>query len=190
LKAILINGSPRKNSNTNLMLDAAAKELDAAGIEVERVFLADNEVKPCTACERCYKRTWVCPIKDDAASLLKKMAAADAVLIGSPVYFGGVTSQVKALMDRSIMGYNDLPMKGTVGGGITVGGGAHGGQELAVMQINVFMFMHQMHVAYGENAEFGGMGTGNDLGEVKHDKAGLKSAAGLGKTMASLMKRK
>lgn len=190
MKAILINGSPRKNSNTNLMLDAAAKELEAAGIKVERVFLADNEVKPCTACERCYKRTWVCPIKDDAASLLKKMAAADAVLIGSPVYFGGVTSQVKALMDRSIMGYNDLPMKGTVGGGITVGGGAHGGQELAVMQINVFMFMHQMHVAYGENAEFGGMGTGNDLGEVKHDKAGLKSAAGLGKTMASLMKRK
>ena len=190
MKAILINGSPRKNSNTNLMLDAAAQELDAAGVDVERVFLADIEIRPCTACERCYKKTWECPIKDGAASLLKKMAAADAVLIGSPVYFGGVTAQVKALMDRSIMGYNDLPMKGKVGGGITVGGGAHGGQELAVMQINVFMFMHQMHVAYGENAEFGGMGTGNDLREVKHDKAGLKSAAGMGKTMAALMRRK
>jgi len=189
VKVLAINGSPRKNGNMQIMIDAVVEGLKHAGIVVESVSLADYEIKPCDACERCYRKAWDCPIKDDAVTVLKKMAAADGLIVGSPVYFGGVTAQLKALMDRSIMPYQSALLKDKVGGALSVGGAVHGGQEITVNQIITFFLTHDMIVANSEGGIYGGMATGNDRGEVKKDDEGLKTAKGLAKRTAHLLKK-
>jgi len=188
MKVLAINGSPRKNGNTQMMLDAAKKDLQKGGIQVEDISLADFDVQPCDGCDKCTKKHWECPIKDDALALLKRMASSDGLLIGSPVYWGGVTAQLKALFDRSTIPYQTHAMKGKVGGAVCVGGGAHGGQELTIMQIATYFFMSEMIVAGSEGGLPGAMALGNAEGDVLEDAEGLKSARYVGKRMAELIK--
>jgi multimeric flavodoxin WrbA len=188
IKVVAINGSPRKKGNTQLMLDSAAKMITSAGIDVEHVSLAELDIGPCTGCERCNKKPWDCPIKDDAAKVLKVMVAADGILMGSPVYCGGVTAQMKALLDRSVIVYAAMELKDKVGGALSCGGGQHGGQELTILQIAAFFTMQDMIVANSSGGLFGAMGVGNDRGDVKKDLEGLMSARSLGKRMAELLR--
>lgn len=189
MKVLAINGSPRKNGNTQVMIDEAAKEIKKAGIKVESMSIADYDIRPCIGCEECYRKPWDCPIKDDAIAVLKKMVAADGLLIGSPVYCGGVTAQLKALFDRSVMPYQSAELKDKVGGALTVGGAKNGGQELTLLQIDAFFLMFDMVVASAENGFYGGMATGNDRGDVKKDKEGMNKAKGVGRRMAHLLSR-
>ncbi len=190
MKVVAVNGSPREKGNTHDLLEAAANELRSKGIDVENLSLAEQTVKPCTGCERCYKKAWDCPVDDDGVSVLRKMASADGLLVASPVYFGGVTAQLKALIDRSVMVYTNTEFKDKVAGGLTVGGGKHGGQELAVWQIATFCVTHDMIYVNPEGGVGGAMATGNDRGEVASDKDGLESARRLGKRMAEVLKAK
>ena len=189
MKVLAINGSPRKNGNTQVMIDVASKELRKAGIEVEAISLANRDIRPCIACDRCSKKPWDCPIKDDAVAVLKKMVAADGILVGSPVYCGGVTAQLKALFDRSIMPYQGAQFKDKVGGALTVGGAKNGGQELTLIQIDIYFLMFDMIVASAEDGFYGGMATGNDRGDVRKDKEGMDKAKGVGRRMAHLLTR-
>jgi len=188
MKVVAVNGSPRKNGNTHGLLEAAAKELRGQRVEVELISLAEHEVRPCTGCERCYKKAYDCPIDDEGAAVLRKMAAADGLLVASPVYFGGITAQLKALVDRSVMAYTDTEFKDKVAGGLTVGGGKHGGQELAVWQIATFCITHDMIYVNPEGGVGGAMATGNDKGEVRSDEDGLESARRLARRMAEVLK--
>ncbi len=190
MKVLAINGSPRKKGNTQVLLDAALDEFKNAGAEAETISMADYSIKPCTGCERCYQKFWDCPIGDDAVKVLKKMAYADALLVGSPVYFGGVTAQLKALFDRSSMPYQQLELSGKVGGAIAVGQGLHGGQELTVTQIVAFFMCHDMVVAPSESGILGAMATANGPGDVRKDEDGLKSARSLAKRMIRLTGRR
>ncbi len=188
MKVLAINGSPRKNGNTQVMIDEAAKPLMRAGVKVEFVSVRDYDIRPCDACEECYTKPWQCPIKDDALKLLRKMAKADGLIIGSPVYGADVTAQLKALMDRSVIPYNIQAFKDKVGAAISVGAGAHGGQELAVLQIMTFFAFHGMIVANPKGGLFGAMGTADHRGDIKKDKEGLRSARDLGERMAELLR--
>lgn len=189
MKVLAINGSPRKDGNTQVMIDEAAKALRSAGIEVESVRLRDYEVRPCNACEVCYKKHWKCPIKDDLLGLLDQMVAADGLIIASPVYSADVTAQTKALLDRSVIAYTEQDFKDKVGGAIIVGGGAHGGQELAMLQVLSFFAFHGIVPAGPKGGLFAAMGTAGDKGDVSKDKEGMASAADLGRRMAELLKR-
>jgi multimeric flavodoxin WrbA len=187
MKVLAINGSPRKKGNTQLLIDTAARMLEDEGIEVEPVRVADFDIRPCTACDRCSKKLWDCPIKDDAVKVLRKMSAADGMIIGSPVYCGGVTAQLKALLDRSIIPYQRAEFKDKVGGALVVGGAKNGGQELTLAQINAFFLMMDMVVASAENGYYGAMATGNDKGDVADDEEGMDKARGLGRRVAHLL---
>jgi multimeric flavodoxin WrbA len=189
MKVLAINGSPRKKGNTQVLIEAAAGEIKKAGIDFESISITDYDIRPCDACERCYTKPWDCPIKDDAVAILKRMSAADGLLIGSPVYCGGVTAQLKALLDRSVMPYQGAEFKDKVGGALTVGGARNGGQELTLIQINTYFLMLDMIVASAENGFYGGMATGNDRGDVRKDKEGMDKAKGVGRRMAHLLNR-
>lgn len=189
MKVVAVNGSPRKKGNIDAMIREAARVLKESGIQVEIVSLAGRDTRPCDACEKCYSKAWDCPIEDDVVAVLRKMAGADGLLIGSPVYFGGVTAQLKALFDRSIMAYQAFEFKDKVLGALSCGGAAHGGQELTVWQIVMFGLTHDMIVANSEGGLYGAMGTGNDAGDVEKDKDGLKTAEALAQRMASLLQR-
>jgi multimeric flavodoxin WrbA len=188
IRVVAINGSPRKKGNTQLMLDAAVKTMKPEGIDVELISLAEQDIRPCTGCEKCSKDAWACPIDDDAAKVLRRMVAADGILMGSPVYFAGVTAQMKALFDRSIMPYRAMELKDKIGGALSCGGGPHGGQELTIWQIIAFFTTHDMIVANSSGGLYGAMGVGNDPGDVKSDLEGLKSAGNIGKRMAELLR--
>jgi multimeric flavodoxin WrbA len=189
MKVLAINGSPRKNGNTQIMIEETARPITHAAIQFESVSIADYEVKPCSACEICYKESWSCPIEDDTLRLLEMMAEADGLIIASPVYGAGVTAQLKALLDRSVIAYIDQDFKNKVGGAIAVGGGLHGGQELAILQIVSEFAFHGMIVANPRMELLGAMGTADGMGEVKSDKSGLESARALGERMVELLKR-
>lgn len=103
MKTILLNGSPRKNWNTALMLQEARKGAESAGAETEYVNLFDLSYTGCRSCMACKRKGGArckCFWKDDLSPLLDRIFAADALILGSPIYLGDVTSQVHGLMER------------------------------------------------------------------------------------------
>ena len=103
MKALLINGSPRTSGNTDMMLDALREKLEKGGAEVTRIQLGGQAVRGCAACMQCGKnRDGLCVIDSDMINdVIREMMETDAVIIGSPTYFGNVTTEVKALIDRA-----------------------------------------------------------------------------------------
>lgn len=104
MKAIFINGSPRKAFNTAKLLDSAMKGASDAGAETERIDLFDYEFTGCRSCFACKiknsKTNGVCAIRDSIRPVIEKCQEADIIVIGSPVYFGYPTGQVRNLVER------------------------------------------------------------------------------------------
>ena len=94
-----IGGSPRKEGNTNLLLDAALQGAAEAGAELVRFHLNDLSIRPCQGCGGCY-HTGQCVMRDDMDLIYDALEKMDALVMASPVYFGGVTAQMKAMIDR------------------------------------------------------------------------------------------
>lgn len=103
MKTIVINGSPRKNWNTDLMLKEAQKGAESVGAETEYIDLFDLTYTGCRSCFAC-KRKGVerchCFWKDDLSPVIDRIFAADTLIIGSPIYLGDITSQVQGLIER------------------------------------------------------------------------------------------
>ena len=113
MKTIIINASPRKKWNTAEVLDAARKGAESVGSEVEYVNLYDLVFKGCRSCLICKRKDKTkgkCYWKDDLSPLIEKIFDSDALIIGSPIYFGQPTSEFRALVERlifCIMSYDD-----------------------------------------------------------------------------------
>lgn len=103
-KIIAINGSPRKNWNTAILLQSALEGAKANGAETELINLYDYEFKGCVSCLVCKRKdstaNGLCAYKDALTSILEKCKAADAVILGSPIYFGDVTSMMRSFLER------------------------------------------------------------------------------------------
>ena len=113
MKAIVINASPRKKWNTAEVLESAMKGVESVGCKTEYINLYDLVFKGCRSCLICKmkdKSKCKCYWNDDLSSLIEKILDADALLIGSPIYFGEPTSEFRALLERLIfcvMSYDD-----------------------------------------------------------------------------------
>lgn len=97
---IVLNGSVRKEGNTDLLVHAFA---DGAGEKntVEIISVADYKVHPCIGCNSCFERDGhTCFQQDDMQGIYEKLKQADILVIASPVYFYGVSAQLKAIIDR------------------------------------------------------------------------------------------
>jgi multimeric flavodoxin WrbA len=99
MKVLGIMGSPRRRSNTDILLDKALEGAREAGAEVEKVLVSKLKISPCLEIYACLK-DGDCAIKDDMQSLYKKLLEADYVIFASPMFFYGITSQAKAMIDR------------------------------------------------------------------------------------------
>lgn len=101
--ALAMCGSPHKHGNTALLLEAVLEPLIRQGWETEIFPLAGKQIRGCIACGQCRKRRdWQCAIKTDCLieEILPRLFRADAIIIGSPTYFAGITSEMKAVIDR------------------------------------------------------------------------------------------
>lgn len=109
MQVIAFNGSPRKNWNTATLLNKALEGAASQGAETELVHLYDLNYKGCISCFVCKtiggKSYGKCPIKDDLEPLFKKVEEADAILLGSPIYWGRITGEMAAFMDRLMFQY-------------------------------------------------------------------------------------
>jgi multimeric flavodoxin WrbA len=99
MKVLGIMGSPRRQSNTEILLDRALEGAREAGAEVEKVLISKLRISPCLEIYAC-RKDGNCAIKDDMQSLYKKLLEADHVIFASPMFFYSVTSQSKAVIDR------------------------------------------------------------------------------------------
>jgi len=99
MKVLGIMGSPRRQSNTEILLDKALEGAREAGAEVEKVLVLKLKISPCLEIYACLK-DGNCAIKDDMQLLYKKLQEADHIIFASPIFFYGITSQAKAIIDR------------------------------------------------------------------------------------------
>lgn len=116
MKVFAINGSPRKQWNTAMLLSRALEGAASQGAETELVHLYDVDFKGCISCFACKtiggESYGKCAVKDGLTPFLAKLKDADAVIFGSPVYLGTETAQMRAFMERFIfpyLTYSDKP---------------------------------------------------------------------------------
>ena len=102
MKVLLINGSPRQHGNTFLALSEAAKTLEQSGIEAEICQIGTKPVRGCIACGQCKAQGLErCVFDDDVCNRIsEKLDAADALIFGSPVYYGQPNGSLISLMQR------------------------------------------------------------------------------------------
>jgi len=127
---------------------------------------------------------------DDFQKILPKLQdpAVAGLIIGSPVYFGLITGQLKVMMDRSvpIRAYKrSFGMEGKVGGGIACGAFRNGGQELTLQCIHTFMLQHNMMVV-SDGQPYAHSGA-TIVGSAKDDELGLKTVTNLAKNIAAML---
>lgn len=99
MKVLGIMGSPRIKGNTDLLLEETLKGAKSQGADVEKIVVDKLKIAPCKEYLGCF-RDGNCVIRDDMDAIYPKLLEADIVIIASPIFFYGVTSQVKALIDR------------------------------------------------------------------------------------------
>ena len=113
MKAIAINGSPRKGWNTEKLLKEALRGAESVGAETKLVQLYDLNYTGCKSCFACKKQgaeSYQCVIKDDLAPVIEEIFNADALFLGSPIYFGDITGQMVCFIERfgfPLLSYDD-----------------------------------------------------------------------------------
>ena len=162
MKIVYVSGSPRKDSNTDFLLKSA---ISLTGGEF--VKLSDYRIEPCSSCWTCLK-SGECAIEDDMTrTFIPMLLKADAIVLGSPVFFNNVSAQLKAFIDRtwSIKGR----LRNKIGGAIVVG--RKDGAESAITAIQAFFLKHEMIPA---NRGVHGMAFAR--GEIAEDDEAIESA--------------
>ncbi|MFC1679356.1 flavodoxin family protein [Elusimicrobiota bacterium] len=104
MRIIAMNGSPRREKgNTDRILKPFLAGAEAAGAEIDLVYLQGKKISPCLGCFQCrFKRPFKCVQEDDMAGLLERFQAADLAVMSTPLYANGMTAQMKTFFDRTI----------------------------------------------------------------------------------------
>ena len=142
MKILGISCSPRKQGNTEILVEEALSAVDGVDIKTELLTVRDKNIKPCEGCFSCQK-TGKCRIKDDMPEIHEKLLEADGIIFGTPVYFFSAAAQAKILIDRTFCLDNKLTNK--VGGVISVASSI--GNSQVWNQFNAFFSVKHMFAA-------------------------------------------
>jgi multimeric flavodoxin WrbA len=188
MKVVALNGSARKEGNTAVLLKRVLGVLEAERIETELIQLAGEQIHGCTACRTCFEtKNHHCVITSDNVNVyIQKMLAADGVILGSPTYFGMMSPEMKALIDRAGFVCRATPdaLKFKVGAAVAVARRA--GAMTTFDALNHFFLINQMIVP---GSSYWNIGMANRKGEIDKDEEALKTMDDLGKNMAWLIKK-
>lgn len=187
MKVIALNGSPIKEGNTHILIQAVFTELNKSGIETEEINIGLKPVKSCLSCYKCMQnQDKECAQKDDRLNeLIRKMEEADGIILGSPVYFAQVSGQMKNFIDRAglVCSINGGLLKHKLGA--SVAAVRRAGAIPAFHSMNDFFNYAQVHVV---SSTYWNIGFGLFSGEAKHDAEGLQTLRNLGRNMTWLLK--
>jgi len=110
MKVIALNGSPRKKGNTATLLEKALEGAASQGAETELIHLYDLNFKGCISCFACKTRGGKsygrCAVQDDLTPVFRRIEETDAIILGSPIYFGTVTGEMTSFMERLLYPYS------------------------------------------------------------------------------------
>jgi multimeric flavodoxin WrbA len=188
MKVLAVNGSPRPNGNTSVMLGWAAEELKKAGVGVEIFQLGGRLIAGCKACGACWeKRDRRCVQDQDPVNeVIAKMVEADGLILGSPVYFSDMTPELKALIDRGgfVTLGNGRLMTRKVGAAVVVARRA--GHVHTYDSINHFFGIMGMFTV---GSIYWNLGVAREPGEVNRDEEAKHTMAAMGQNMAWLLEK-
>ena len=192
LMIVGICGSPREQA-TDYVLKEALRMLSEKGFETRFWTVRGKWIEFCTHCDYCLKNK-ECVVQDDMQELYALLTEAKGIIFATPVYNGGVSAQIKALMDRTraLVAADKNVFKGKIGMGIAIGGDRNGGQEFALMQIHTFYIINGMIPVSGGffGANLGATFWSKDTLEgVKSDEEGFRSLKKTVKQFAAYMEK-
>lgn len=133
MKIVILNGSARMKGNTRTALKAIESGIDTEAHEVEFIDVAKYKMSGCMGCDGCKKTGGICVIKDDCIEIVEKVAAADMIIFGSPVYWWGISAQLKTVIDRVYMKNETLGNTKKKIGIVAVGADELSGEQYALI---------------------------------------------------------
>lgn len=110
MKVLAISSSPRKSGNSDLLCDQFLKGTSQMGHTAKKIRLAEQDIRPCTACCACSKEH-TCVHQDGMAEILEKVMEADVIVLATPVYFYSMAAQMKIFIDRCFARYTEIKDK-------------------------------------------------------------------------------
>ncbi len=180
MKVLGVSGSPRLEG-THFAVNYALEILKEKGCETRYYSVNGKEIRFCTHCDYCIRTKEGCVFKDDVQKFYDDTIWADGVIVGTPVYQGNLSAQLKAMMDRcrAILAKYPAVLKGKLGMGIAVGGDRNGGQEIALKSMHDFFIINEMIPVGGGSwgANLGATFWSQDKGKqgVEADSEGLRT---------------
>ena len=181
MKALLINGSPHAKGCTYTALSIVAKELENNGIEAEIVHVGHKDIHGCIACGKC-RETGKCVFNDIVNEVAPKFEQADALVIGSPVYFAGVAGTMHSFLDRLFF---SAPFSKRMKVGAAVCSARRAGTTATFDQLNKYFTISEMPVA---SSRYWNMVHGHTAEDVMQDEEGVQCMRILGRNIAFLVK--
>ena len=184
MKVLLINGSPRKNGNTATALAEVQHQLKEEGIESEIVWIGNNPIRGCCACGQCKaKGLGQCVFDDDTCNQISaKFAEADALVVGSPVYYGQPNGALLSIIQRAFYS-NGASISGKPAASIAVC--RRGGATVVFETLNMPFQMMNMPIV---TSQYWNIVYGRAEGEASLDAEGMQTMRTLARNMAWLLK--
>lgn len=186
MKVVAINGSARKNGNTDIMINEVFNVLKENNIEVETISLSKIIINPCKACFTCGGKN-NCTFNDDEFNkIFNKIKEADGIILASPSYSANISSNLQAVIERSavIADMNPGLLKHKVGAAIVCA--RRGGEVNVFDNINNFFLNHEMFVV---GSTYWNIGYGQMPGDVKEDKEAMDNMKNLGENISFLLNK-
>ncbi|MFZ4399104.1 MAG: flavodoxin family protein [Bacteroidales bacterium] len=189
MKVIAINGSPKSEGNTFHALKMLGEEVLAAGIEFEILHIGNKMIHGCLACGKCgINKDEKCVIKTDDLNLwIQQIKNADAIVLGSPVYYSGIAGTMKCFLDRLfyVSGSNGNLFRQKVAAAVVAVRRSGGSSTFDCM--NHYLTYSEMILA---TSNYWNIIHGRSPGEVTQDAEGVQIMRVLGKNISWLLKMK
>lgn len=181
MKVLLINGSPRENGCTYTALREVADTLEKNGIETEILQLGKRPVQGCLVCGLC-RKTGFCAIDDAVNDIIDELDEIDGIIVGSPVYYAGVSGQITSLLDRLFYAASGK-LRGKPAASVV--SCRRGGASAAFEIINKYFMMTNMPIV---TSQYWNQVHGNTPEEVKKDLEGMQTMRTLAENMTWLLR--
>lgn len=182
MKVILINGSPKKNGNTAFALQQMVDIFHAEGVETEIIQVGNQLIRGCTGCGSCYK-LGKCVYDDLVNETAAKLAYADGLVIGSPVYYASPNGTLISFLDRLFYSTGRTDKRMTVGASIVAA--RRGGCTASLEVLDKYFTISEMPVA---SSTYWNIIHGSKPGESAQDAEGIRTMRNLAKNMVFLMR--
>ena len=181
MKVLLINGSPRENGCTYTALREVADTLEKNDIETEILQLGKRPVQGCLVCGLC-RKTGICAIDDAVNDIIDELDEIDGIIVGSPVYYAGISGQITSLLDRLFYAAGSQ-LRGKPAASVV--SCRRGGASAAFEIINKYFMMTNMPIV---TSQYWNQVHGNTPEEVKKDLEGMQTMRTLAENMTWLLR--